>query len=289
MRYLKQSVAVTAVVGPALDKTDGVTEETGISGTSTVKISKGNAAFTTRSGSASASAHDANGWYRVPLDTTDTGTVGPLVIIFIDSSTHLPVWHEYSILPANVYDSLIGGTDNLDIAIPIGAFAASSVSAAAFSSSSIVADVIGSNAIGIGKVAASALSAAAFSSNTIAADIIAANAFGIGKFAASALSAAAFSSNTIAQDLIAASAFADSKFDSDVYSAIWNTLCSEPTVKVSASPKAIDALSWLLTLSRNKLTQTSAAISIRNDADDATIASAAVSDASSTFTRGEFV
>jgi hypothetical protein len=297
-RWLKQSAAVTAVIGPALDKTDGVTEETGISGTSTVKLSKADGAFGTRSGSAEASAHDANGWYRVPLDATDTGTLGRFVIIMTDSTTHLPVWHEYMVVPANVYDSLIGGSDNLDIAIPVGAFAASALSAAAFSSSTLVSDVIAANAVGIGKIAASALSAAAFSSNTIAADIIAANAIGIGKIAASALSAAAFSNNTLAAGIIAASAITSAKFAagaldaaalaSDTVAEIWAIANTEPAGVPAVTASAIDALSWLLALSRNKITQTSAAQSLRNDADSATIASAAVSDSGGTFTRGEF-
>lgn len=339
MRYLKQSIAATAVIGPALDATDGVTEETGVAASSTLKISKGSAAFTTRSGSASAIAHDANGWYRVPLDTTDTGTLGSLVLIFVDSTTHLPIWHEYTVLAANVYDSLVGGGDTLDVAIPIGAFAASSISAAAFSSNTIVQDIINAsaisnakfaagaigtdtlaaNSIAIGTFAASALSAAAISNNSITSGILAASAIGgsqlaqncigsiqlsaaaisIGKVAASALSAAAFSSNSIVADLIAsnaigigkiaASAFAASAFSDDTWSSAWARACTEPTSVVSAAPKAIDALSWLLTASRNKLTQTSAAMSIRNDGDSGTVASASVSDDGTTFTRGKFV
>jgi hypothetical protein len=45
---------------------------------------------------------------------------------------------------------------------------------------------------------------------------------------------------------------------------------------------------WLTALSRNKITQTATVQSLRNDADSADIASAAVSDDATTFTRGEF-
>lgn len=47
-------------------------------------------------------------------------------------------------------------------------------------------------------------------------------------------------------------------------------------------------MDWMFALSRNKLTQTSAVQSLRNDADNSDIASAAVSDDGTTFIRGEF-
>jgi len=108
---LKQSTTVTIRLGPALDKTDGVTEETGLS--PTVEVSKGNGAFGARN-SATAITHDANGWYAVELNGTDTNTLGPLIAKFDDAATHLPVWREFLVVPANVYDSLVGGTDTLN-------------------------------------------------------------------------------------------------------------------------------------------------------------------------------
>lgn len=109
MQLLKQSTTVTIQMGPALDKTDGVTEETALS--PTVEISKNNAVYAARN-SATAIAHDANGWYRVELNTTDTNTLGRLIAKFDDAATHLPVWHEFTIVPADVYDSLVSGTGN---------------------------------------------------------------------------------------------------------------------------------------------------------------------------------
>src|SRR5262245_55543409 len=112
MRLLKQSTTVTVQLGPALDRTDGVSEETGLS--PTVEVSKAGAAFAARN-SATAIAHDQNGWYRVELIGTDTNTLGPLVAKFDDAATHLPVWHEFLILAANVYDSIVGGSDKLQV------------------------------------------------------------------------------------------------------------------------------------------------------------------------------
>ena len=61
----------------------------------------------------SVSAHDSNGVYDCDLDATDTNTVGPLDM-FIFESAAVPVKHEFMVLPANVYDSLVAGTDKLE-------------------------------------------------------------------------------------------------------------------------------------------------------------------------------
>lgn len=45
---------------------------------------------------------------------------------------------------------------------------------------------------------------------------------------------------------------------------------------------------WLGTLGRNKITQTSTTQTVRNDADNASLATATISDDGTTFTRGEF-
>lgn len=113
-QWLKQSTTVTLKVGPFLDKTDGVTEETAI--TPVVEVAKNGGAFGARS-SATAIAHDAEGWFDVELNTTDTNTLGRLVIKAHDNATHLPVWHEFLVVPANVWDSLIGGGDTLDVTV----------------------------------------------------------------------------------------------------------------------------------------------------------------------------
>lgn len=112
MRYLKLSTTVTVQVGPFLAPDDGVTPKTGVS--PTVYLSKAGAAQAARN-SATAITHDRDGWYRVELNTTDTNTVGPLLIQVTDAATHLAVWHEVVVLPANVYDSLVGGTDLLQV------------------------------------------------------------------------------------------------------------------------------------------------------------------------------
>jgi hypothetical protein len=48
------------------------------------------------------------------LDAADTNTVGPLLVKIDDAWTHLPVWCECLVLPAQVYDSLVG-SDRLQV------------------------------------------------------------------------------------------------------------------------------------------------------------------------------
>jgi hypothetical protein len=117
MMYLKQSTAVTVQFGPFVDKTDGVSLETGLAtamdnATTGIRVSKNGAVFVDRN-SATAPAYDAMGCYRVELDATDTSAVGTLKIIFEEAATTLPVWMDFMVLPANAYDSLVGGTDTL--------------------------------------------------------------------------------------------------------------------------------------------------------------------------------
>lgn len=111
MLHLKQSTTVTVNVGPFVDRIDGVSEETGL--TLDVELSKEGGTFANRN-SATAITHDVNGWYKVELNTTDTNTLGRLVLKAHDSANALPVWVEYMVMPANAYDSFYG-SDKLDV------------------------------------------------------------------------------------------------------------------------------------------------------------------------------
>ena len=114
MKLLKQSTAVTIKLGPFLDATDGVTAETALTlAQADVLISKNFGAFAQKNDSSSAT-HDAAGWYGVPLNTTDTATLGPLQI-HVNESGALPVWDQYTVVAATVYDSLVGNTGLLNV------------------------------------------------------------------------------------------------------------------------------------------------------------------------------
>lgn len=112
MMYLKQSSAVTVMVGPFVDDTDMHTPETGLSiAQADVRLSKNGGGFAQKN-SGNSVVHDENGYYSTVLNATDTNTSGTLLLA-ISVAGALPVQKEFTVLPANVYDSLVGGTDTL--------------------------------------------------------------------------------------------------------------------------------------------------------------------------------
>ena len=63
---------------------------------------------------------------------------------------------------------------------------------------------------------------------------------------------------------------------------------AEPGAVPAATASLKDKIGWLATLARNKRTTTSAVDTVRNDADNASIATSAISDDGTTFTRAEY-
>jgi hypothetical protein len=119
MLFLKQSTAVTVKIGPFVDSSDGVTAETALTiQKANVRLSKNGGNF----GAANAdqgvgdagAAHDELGYYDISLDTTDTNTLGRLKLAISDAAA-VPVWQEFTVLAANVFDSMIGGSDSLEV------------------------------------------------------------------------------------------------------------------------------------------------------------------------------
>jgi len=118
--------------GPFVDKTDGVTLEVGAGiitsidhATTGIFLSKAGGTAAIRHQTVTASVLDAYGMFKVTLDTTDTNTVGTLDVLMAEAATFLPVHKTFMILPANVFDSLMG-TDLLDISmVQIGGVAQS--------------------------------------------------------------------------------------------------------------------------------------------------------------------
>ena len=108
MPYLRQSTAQTIRFGPFLDATDGVTEEVALTITPALRrLSKDGGAFAAASGAVNAT-HDSDGWYSASLTTTDTNTVGELILNVQVPATHLPVWMRWWVLEEAVYDAMYG-------------------------------------------------------------------------------------------------------------------------------------------------------------------------------------
>ena len=105
MTYLKQSTAVTVLIGPFIDDTDGKSAETGLTlAQADIRLSK-NAGNMAQKTEATGCTHDELGYYTCPLDGTDTATLGQLKLM-VHQAGSLPVWHDFLVVTANVYDTL---------------------------------------------------------------------------------------------------------------------------------------------------------------------------------------
>ena len=107
MPELRQSTAASFPAGPFLDGTNGSTPETGLAiSASDVRLSKNGATIAAMNSSTSPE-HMAAGYYKVEVDTTDTGTLGT-AYWDINMSGALPVWGNFSVVTANYWDTKYG-------------------------------------------------------------------------------------------------------------------------------------------------------------------------------------
>ncbi len=111
--WLKQSTGVTVKIGPFVDESDGKTAETGLTLTQgDIRLSK-NGGNMAQKNDANAATHDEIGYYDCALDSTDTNTLGRLQLMVHESGA-LPVYHEYMVVRADVYDTMCS-TDYLQV------------------------------------------------------------------------------------------------------------------------------------------------------------------------------
>jgi len=130
MRYLRKNTAVIVTVGPFFDATDGVTIETGLTITNeritlVVDGDAGSAptlVLDNITGATSSTDNDLNyitnndaGLMQLELSAANTNYSGRAFLTITDAANHVPVFHEFTILPEAVYDSLILGTDLLGV------------------------------------------------------------------------------------------------------------------------------------------------------------------------------
>jgi hypothetical protein len=119
---LRKNTAVHITVGPFVDVTDGKTPEialtvTGCHLTMTLDDDDNTAvnliidAAPTASGGDNDMVHVTNdnaGYYDLELTAAQTNYNGRVSLCINDDDVHLPVFHEFMILNAQVYDSLFG-------------------------------------------------------------------------------------------------------------------------------------------------------------------------------------
>jgi len=209
-KHLRQSTEVNVKIGTFVDVGDGFTPETGITlgaADEAELLKPGTTAIADISGNAWGAITSADGWYWLTLTSGNTDTVGILTVVVQDDSVCLPVYMEFEVLNANVYDSLYGAAaaDYLEVDTK---------------------QIEGGDA-----------------TDAINAQVV---------------------------DVLSTDTHA------------------EASGVVGATASLKDAIVWLKTLARNKITQTATTQTLRNDADDGNIATATVSDDGTTATRGEF-
>ena len=105
MRRLPQSVAYTAVFKLFLSS-DHITAATGK--TVAITISKAGAAFANPNAGASNATEISGGWYKFALDTTDTSTLGDLVLVGTATAC------DTADIVMYVVSATTGGASNLD-------------------------------------------------------------------------------------------------------------------------------------------------------------------------------
>lgn len=130
MRFLRTNTAVIVTVGPFYDKGDGVTIETSLTITNeritlTADTDAGSAPtniLDNVTGATSGTDNDLNyitgndaGMMQLELSAANTNRLGRMFLSITDAANHVPVFHEFMVLPAMVYDSFILGSDRFDV------------------------------------------------------------------------------------------------------------------------------------------------------------------------------
>ena len=133
MNILKQSTAATIKLGPFIDDGDGKSAETGLTiSQADIRLSKNGGDFA-QTNNAAGATHDEFGYYDIPLDTTDTNTLGRLRVAVSESGA-LPVWQDFLVVTANVYDTLCS-TDTFDV--NVATIATDAITAAALKADAV--------------------------------------------------------------------------------------------------------------------------------------------------------
>lgn len=236
MRFLRQNTAIILTVGPFYDRTDGVTIETALTITNeritlTADTDAGSAptnVLDNVTGATSGTSNDLNyitgndaGMMQLELAAADTNRVGRMMLSITDAANHVPVFHEFFVLPQAIYDWLTGvivplpanvtqfGGTNLTSAsgipevkvnnIAANAITATSINADAITDAKVASDVtiasvtgavgsvtgaVGSVTGAVGSIASGGITAASIASDAITAAKIAADAITAAKLAA---------------------------------------------------------------------------------------------------------
>lgn len=267
--FLKQSTAVTINLGPFVAPATGLPVASVDVDHGDVLLSKNGAAFAAKNDATDNAASDANGFSSVALDATDTNTVGRLQVIAnlsADTSNPMVVKQSYSVVPAAVYDLWFGGTGAL--LAPDGALAYGTAAAIAAGTITLAS---GHGIATVGSVIIELISGT--------------DAKGKSRFATYSGSGDVFNvsppwneggestpSGTITYRVLAAPP---------------SPKLTAPTAAITATPTADQALAFIATLARNKITDDGVNQTLYADDGSTVIATWPVSALGTTFTRAE--
>ena len=123
MQFLRSNTAVIVTVGPFYDKTDGVTIEDALTITNeritlTADTEAGSAPtliLDNVTGATAATDNDLNyitnedaGYMQLELSAANVNRVGRMHLAITDAANHVPVFHEYFVLPQAIFDWITG-------------------------------------------------------------------------------------------------------------------------------------------------------------------------------------
>lgn len=301
--WLKQSTAVDIGIGPFLDSADGNTVEGSLTLTQPdIRLKKNGGNWAQKSASQTLS-HEENGWYELSLSTTDTDTLGILTVAVHESGA-LQYWERFMVVPANVYDSLIGGSDTLQV--DVSQWNNSNVATpdtAGYPKTTIKSGTgTGEVSLSSGLVTLAGVThtgAVVPSVTTVTGNVngnVGGNVTGsvgsVSGAVGSVTGAVGSVTGNVGGNVTGSVGSLATQAKADVNAEVVDALNVDAYSEVSAPPAANASLAqkigWLFALARNKITQSSTTQTLRNDADSSDIGTAAVSDNGTTFTRGEW-
>jgi hypothetical protein len=282
--WLKQSTAATVKMGPFVDSGDGVTAETALTiSQSDIRLSK-NGGDIAQTNNAAGATHDELGYYDVPLDTTDTNTLGRLKVIISESGA-LPVWADFMVVPANVWDSLFGSDKlQVDVAEWLGTAAATPTVAGVPEvdvthwKGSVAPDNTGDAFARLGAPAGA----------SIAADLVVIDNF-VDDLESRLTAGRATNLDNLDAAISSRSTVTTAQVNAEVVDVIRvDTISELAQAAPAATPTVATALMLLYMALRNEFTQTATLATISNDA-GTVICKSTTADDATTFTRGEWV
>lgn len=197
MSLLKQSSAAQPLVFLMVDSTDHITPKTGLS--PTVTLSKSGGSFAAPSGAVS---EIGNGWYKVAGNSTDTATLGPLILHATGTAAD-PVDVVYDVVAFDPQDSVRIGLTALPNAaadaaggLPISDAGGLDLDAKIGALTFGTANRVNAQVYGL---EASAITSGAFASGAIHSTALATGAIRADVFTADAVDAAALATDAVAE------------------------------------------------------------------------------------------